>query len=476
MTANLPPYSSYRPSGLSWLDQVPAHWDVRRNGQLFSQRKQTGFAELPILEVSLRTGVRIRRFDVAARKQVMSDRTKYKRAAKGDIAYNMMRMWQGAVGVAPEDGLISPAYVVASPLAGVESRYFSELFRTAAYMGEVDAHSHGIVKDRNRLYWEDFKQIFSVCPPSTEQRAMIRFIGHLDRLTARYLRAKQDLLVLLGEQKREIIRHSITQGLRDGGASRDSGADWLGTIPSHWTVRKLRHCASIQGGSTPNMSVERFWDGDIPWVTPKDMKVPVIGDSILHVTSTAVAETSLTLLRPGAVLLVVRGMILARHVPIACTSREVTVNQDMKALRPFSGLEPRFLTYFLTSAQAGFSSLIDESGHGTRRLPTDRLKELTIAFPPTREEQQSIVDSIEERIKQVGAAEECVKRQTAFVCDYRARLVTDVVTGRVDVREAVAGLPDEDGEPGEMPLADVILEEAGEADPGMDDLVEEVAE
>src|SRR5690349_585746 len=122
MTVNLPPYSSYRPSGLSWLDEIPAHWDVKRNGQLFSQRKETGFAELPILEVSLRTGVRVRRFDAAARKQVMSDRSKYKRAAKGDIAYNMMRMWQGAVGVAPEDGLISPAYVVASPFVGVEPR------------------------------------------------------------------------------------------------------------------------------------------------------------------------------------------------------------------------------------------------------------------------------------------------------------------------------------------------------------------
>lgn len=109
------PYSGYRDSGLPWLGWVPEHWDVRRNGRLFAELNQTGFEDLPILEVSLRTGVRVRDMENGARKQQMTDRSKYKRAAKGDVAYNMMRMWQGAVGVAPVDGLVSPAYVVAHP-------------------------------------------------------------------------------------------------------------------------------------------------------------------------------------------------------------------------------------------------------------------------------------------------------------------------------------------------------------------------
>ena len=96
-----------KPSGVEWLGNVPEHWEVRRNGRLFIQRNETDFAELPVLEVSLRTGVRIRDFENSDRKQVMSDHDKYKRAIAGDIAYNMMRMWQGAVGVAPVDGLIS---------------------------------------------------------------------------------------------------------------------------------------------------------------------------------------------------------------------------------------------------------------------------------------------------------------------------------------------------------------------------------
>src|SRR3990172_4090999 len=156
--ASLKPYPAYRDSGVPWLGQIPSRWEIRRNGRLFAQRNQTGFPDLPILEVSLKTGVRVRDFEASSRKQVLSDRAKYKRARRGDIAYNMMRMWQGAVGVPPVDGLVSPAYMVARPLPGTDARYFQHLFRTDSYMNEVNKFSRGIVSDRNRLYWEDFKQ------------------------------------------------------------------------------------------------------------------------------------------------------------------------------------------------------------------------------------------------------------------------------------------------------------------------------
>jgi type I restriction enzyme S subunit len=131
-------YPDTKDSGVAWLGEVPVCWELRRNGRLFAQRNETGYPDLPILEVSLRTGVRVRNFDAPSRKQVMADRAKYKRAADGDIAYNMMRLWQGAVGVVPTEGLISPAYVVARPLPGTISRYFAYLYRTDGYMGEVD--------------------------------------------------------------------------------------------------------------------------------------------------------------------------------------------------------------------------------------------------------------------------------------------------------------------------------------------------
>ncbi|MFO0429530.1 MAG: restriction endonuclease subunit S, partial [Planctomyces sp.] len=123
-------------------------WRTVRNGSLFLQRNETNFPLLPILEVSLRTGVRIRNFETSNRKQVMSDFSKYKRAVSGDLAYNMMRMWQGAVGVAPVDGLVSPAYVVARPFPTTNAQYYRTQFRMDLYLGEIDGVSRGIVKDR----------------------------------------------------------------------------------------------------------------------------------------------------------------------------------------------------------------------------------------------------------------------------------------------------------------------------------------
>ena len=168
-------YLEMKETGLPWLPKIPAHWEVRRNGRLFGIRKETGYPELPVLEVSLRTGVRVRTFENGTRKQQMTDRSKYQRAIQGDIAYNMMRMWQGAVGVVPTDGLVSPAYVVVRPYTETVARYYTYLFRTAAYMHEVNIYSRGIVPDRNRLYWESFKQMPSAFPPAEEQRLIAEF-------------------------------------------------------------------------------------------------------------------------------------------------------------------------------------------------------------------------------------------------------------------------------------------------------------
>ena len=204
------PYPAYKPSGVEWLREVPAHWGIVRNGRLFVQRNEVGFPELPILEVSLKTGIRIRDFENSDRKQVMSDRSMYKRVVKGDIAYNMMRLWQGAVGVTPVDGLVSPAYVVAKPSAGTESRYFGALFRTSAYMAEVDRYSRGIVKDRNRLYWEDFKQMPTPCPPSDEQRFIASAIDHRTATIGEGIHHIEHQIDLLHEFRTRLIADVVT--------------------------------------------------------------------------------------------------------------------------------------------------------------------------------------------------------------------------------------------------------------------------
>ncbi len=229
------PYPEYKDSGVEWLGQVPAHWEVRRNAQLFVQRNETGFAQLPILEVSLRTGVRIRDLADGARKQVMSEREGYKRVRQGEVAYNMMRMWQGAVGIAPVDGLVSPAYIVAAPRSGVNAHYYVRLFTIPDYKSEIDRCSRGIVKDRNRLYWEDFKSMSSPYPPLPEQTAIVEYLDEQIAKIDRAGSAARREIELLEEYRTRLIADVVTGKLDvrnvklEEGSVNDEGdeADWF---------------------------------------------------------------------------------------------------------------------------------------------------------------------------------------------------------------------------------------------------------
>ena len=223
MIVGLRPYREMKRSDLPWLGEVPGHWEVRRNGRLFRSRRETGFPDLPVLEVSLRSGVRVRDFDNGTRKQEMGDRSRYQRAVRGDIAYNMMRMWQGAVGIAPVDGLVSPAYVVARPFPETDAAYYAYVFRTATYMREVDTFSRGIVPDRNRLYWESFKQMPSVYPPPDEQRLIVRLLDWHGEQTAKLTAKKKKIIGLLNEQKQAIIHRAVTRGLDPNVRLKPSG-------------------------------------------------------------------------------------------------------------------------------------------------------------------------------------------------------------------------------------------------------------
>jgi type I restriction enzyme S subunit len=177
VTGRLDPSVPLKRSGVPWLGDIPEHWDVVRNSALFSPRVEPGIQGWPVLQVSLHSGITVEQLDQFGRpKRFIADETKYKLVRAGDLAYNTMRMWQGAVGVSATDGLVSPAYVVIKPRPGIEPRFYEYVFRTRVYMQQVNRHSTGIVSDRNRLYWESFKQMPNVRPPLEEQQAICRSI------------------------------------------------------------------------------------------------------------------------------------------------------------------------------------------------------------------------------------------------------------------------------------------------------------
>lgn len=477
MIATLKPYPTYKDSGVPWLGEVPATWKIVRNGSLFTQRKETGFGDLPILEVSLKTGVRIRNFDGNGRKQVMADRGKYKRARRGDLAYNMMRMWQGAIGLAPVDGLVSPAYVVARPFPAVEPRFFEYLFRTDAYMGEVDKFSHGIVKDRNRLYWEDFKQIPSPVPPTQEQAAIVRFLDHADRRIQRYIRAKLKLIKLLEEQEQAIIHRAVTRGLPSTGSGqatpnvpacaaepsgaagrrlKPSGVEWLGDVPEHWEVAALRHRYSQCLGKmldskriTGSHSLSYLRNTDVQWDRVNIEDLPAM--------DIPPAEYGRYTVQHGD-LLVCEGGEVGR---CAIWSGELSVCGFQKALhrlRPLSAARdvPRFMYYALRAAAKG-NAFNDGHLSTIAHLTGDKLRAHRFPFPPVAE-QESLVSFLDAALKLVDQAISTAYHEISLLREYRTRLIADVVTGKVDVREAAARLPEEAEEPEPLDEADVLTD------------------
>ncbi len=433
---NLKPYAAYRDSGLPWLGEIPVSWEVRRNGRLFQQRNETGFPDLPILEVSLRTGVRIRNFNSSNRKQVMSDRDKYKRARKGDIAYNMMRMWQGAVGVVPEDGLISPAYIVAKPLPDTDARYFEYLFRTGSYMDEVNKFSRGIVSDRNRLYWEDFKQMPSPVPPPAEQAAIARFLDHADRRIRRYIRAKRKLIELLGEQKQALIHQAVTRGLDPHVKLKPSGLEWLGDVPEHWEVRKLRSIFRNHGsGTTP--SGDQYYGGDIPWVMTGDLTDDIVSQTKRSVTRDAIERFSaLKLYNHDSLLVAMYGATIGKT---GITTMPVCTNQACCVLAdPIPSVDVRFVQAVVNIAR---SHLIQQSyGGGQPNINADIVRSLRVPVPPLVE-QSKIAETILSATCDDGL--DRAVREIELISEYRTRLIVDVVTGKLDVREAAAQLDEQ---------------------------------
>ena len=256
---------------------------------------------------------------------------------------------------------------------------------------------------------------------------------YLERETPRIdalIAAKERLFGLLAEKRRAVITRAVIRGLDPNVPLRNSGIPWLGEIPAHWEIVALRFLVDLSSGATPNTGKPEYWDGEIPWVSPKDMKQTEITDAQDHVSDLALSESTLHLIDPGAVLIVVRGMILAHSFPTAVNTKSVTINQDMKALRCLRMIEPYFLRDFFLGNEERIVSLADSSAHGTRKLETEVLGRLEVLVPP-RDEQLRIVAYIKEAIIRLDTLQSATEVTISLLRERRAALIAETVTGQI---------------------------------------------
>lgn len=436
---SLRPYPNLHDSRIEWLGEIPSHWEIVRLGALFQEVSEEGCDGLPILSVSIHQGVSDKELSEEELDRKVSrseDTSKYIRVQPGDLVYNMMRAWQGGFGSVSVAGMVSPAYVVARPRKPLLTSYIEMLLRTPNAVEQMRRLSKGVTDFRLRLYWDEFKSLKVALPPIDEQKAMA---DYLDRETAKIdaLVAEQErLIALLAEKRRAVISHAVTKGLDPNALMKDSGIEWLGEIPAHWDIVPLKHLVTFKSGGTPSKNEEAYWGGEFPWASAKDLKNETISDTALHLTDLAFREGVAALVDEGSVLVVVRGMILARTFPVCLTTAPMAINQDLKAVQSGPRLSAEFLAWSLRGTANESLARLDEAGHGTKALRMEAWSSLPLAVAPLSE-QGSIVAFLARETARLDTLTAETDRAIALLKERRAALISAAVTGKIDVRDAV---------------------------------------
>lgn len=245
MIAALKPYEDYKETGQQWIGSIPSRWNLLPNRALFDEVKDRDHPEEEMLSVTITRGiVRQKALLAESSKKDSSNQNKeaYKLVQPRDIAYNKMRAWQGAIAASELRGIISPAYVVMRLRERKNlPRYFHHLYRTPQFAKEAERWSYGITSDMWSLRPEHFKLIYSPIPSPEEQEAIVRFLDHAHGRIDRAIRAKRKVIALLNEQKQAIIHKAVTRGLNPDVPLKPSGIPWLGDIPAHWEVKRIKY-------------------------------------------------------------------------------------------------------------------------------------------------------------------------------------------------------------------------------------------
>ena len=213
VTKGLDPDASMKQTGIEWLGDVPAHWNVTRLGNLFREAVEPGNKNLPILSVSIHHGVSDKEMaeEEMDRKVIRSeDRSKYIRVLPGDLVYNMMRAWQGGFGAVTVEGMVSPAYVVARPRISLETAYIESLLRTPKAVEQMRRHSKGVTDFRLRLYWDEFKNIKIALPSPEEAKAICKKIREMDEEFAKVAHVANSVIEVLQERRATLISDAVT--------------------------------------------------------------------------------------------------------------------------------------------------------------------------------------------------------------------------------------------------------------------------
>ncbi len=459
MSANgLRPYPAYRHSGLDWLREVPEHWELRRGKTVFrciDARSETGSEEL--LTVSSDRGV-VPRDSTSVTMFKARSYVGHKLCWPGDLVINSLWAWSRGLGVSRYHGIVSTAYGVYRVRwkARALPDFVHSLVRSEAFNWELRVRSKGIWFSRLQLTDDSFLRAPLPLPSLSEQRAIVRFLEAADRRIRRYIRAKERLIELLEERKRVLIHEAVTGRIdvRTGQpypAYKDSGVEWLGKVPEHWEVRRVANIADLRVSNVDKhvreeeepirlcnyvdvYHNERI-DGNIAFMPATAKKAEIqrfrmaVGDVLLTKDSEDWTDIGV----PALVEYAAPDLVCGYHLAM---------------LRPNGAfLDAGYLFRALGDSRVARQFRVAANGVTRYGLSRHAIRSVRIPLPPVVA-QRAIVRFLDRADRCIRRHISAAQRQIALLKEYRTRMIADVVTGKLDVREAAARLPETD------PLAD----------------------
>ena len=440
------PYPEYKPSGSQWIGEIPSHWRstaIKRVSQTGSGgTPPTGQQEYYGEGIPWVTSSELREQTITSTTETISERAiseiaSLKLHSKGSVVIAMYGATIGRLGI-----LGTPATVNQACCACKASQHINSNFLYHWLLANKDNLSAlGQGGGQPNLSQEIIREFPIVLPPLEEQAAIVRFLNHADEQIQRYIASKERLIALLEEERQALVHQAVTRGLDPSVRLKPSGVEWLGQVPEHWETLRVRHFSKVGNGCTPQRDNAAYWtEGVHPWLNSSSVNQGTITKADQFVTDLALSECHLPRLRPGSVLVGITGQGKTRGMS-AVLCMDATINQHMAFITLKTGrVSSHYLHMYLTAAYSELRAISNSSGSTKDALTCEDIKHFMVVLPP-RDEQERLLSEVRRELASVDNAVDLARRQIDLMNEYRTRLIADVVTGQLDVREAAAQLP-----------------------------------
>lgn len=453
MKLELHPYPEYKDSGLPWLGKIPKHWNVIKLRNLLKETTRRNRPDLPLLSVVREKGVIVRNISSKEenRNYIPDDLSNYKVVHRDQFAMNKMKAWQGSYGISKHNGIVSPAYYVFN-LKGVNPDYFHKAIRSKAYIPFFTQASDGVRIGQWDLSIPRMREIPFAIPSPEEQKIIANYLDIVSAKINRFIRNRQQLIKVLNEQKQAIITQYVTGKLDPSTGKpypkyKPSGVDWLGDIPEHWEVRRICRCIkSVTAGVWGDDPDESNTEDHIICVRVADFNMENMGVSSSKLTIRAISQEmrKSQMLCHGDILLEKSGggeaEPVGRVVLFNLNEPAVCSNFISRIITDLTIVSPRFMLYVLTLIQGIRRNVPSiKQTTGIQNLDEQDYFSNLLCIPP-KQEQERIISWLDDKVGKIQGVQRRAFNDIILIREYRNRLITDVVTGKLDVRQASLGL------------------------------------